>query len=153
MARDGRQRLIIDPMSQTAILWRLFIYWLFCLGTIYVGLLWWQILSTPGMPLTRYLATVWTEYGRVFIVGILVIPFLAADVIRHTNRLAGPVHRLRQATKRLASGQSIVPIRLRKDDFWHEFAEDFNRLAMRYDRLINDIDGPNSDRSGKRSAE
>ena len=59
------------------------------------------------------------------------LPMVVADVIRVSNRFAGPLVRLRRSMRALARGEHVEPIHFRKGDFWQEFAEEFNAVAAR----------------------
>jgi len=54
------------------------------------------------------------------------------DVVRLSNRFTGPLLRLRRSMRALARGEQVEPIRFRDNDFWHDFAEEFNALAARF---------------------
>jgi hypothetical protein len=61
----------------------------------------------------------------------LMLPILILDVIRVSHRFVGPMHRLRRALEDLADGKNVPSVKFRKDDFWFDLAEDFNRAAAR----------------------
>ena len=62
------------------------------------------------------------------VMSLLVLPIVFWDSIRFSHRIAGPVKRLGNDFKRLVDGEAVHPIKLRKNDFCHELAENFNRL-------------------------
>ena len=126
-----RRQLIVDSKVQGAILFRTVAYWAFCLAMVFVVLLWWEILTGPRRSFFEYMTYVWHEFDRVFIAGLIVIPFVAIDCLRMTNRLAGPVFRLRLAMRELALGKTDEPLRFREGDFWQQCAADFNALRDR----------------------
>jgi hypothetical protein len=37
--------------------------------------------------------------------------------------------------RQLANGEKVAPLSFRQGDFWQEFAEDYNRIADRLDKL------------------
>jgi len=63
------------------------------------------------------------------VVSLLLLPILIYDMLKETNQIAGPIHRLRQGIHRLEAGEEIAEIKLRQNDHWGELATDFNRLA------------------------
>ncbi len=60
-----------------------------------------------------------------------VLPVLLYDLIKLTNRFAGPVFRLQCSMKDLAEGKDVKPISFREGDYWLELAESFNGIAAR----------------------
>ena len=52
-----------------------------------------------------------------------------------TNRFAGPMFRLKRLMQQAAAGEHVEPITFRDDDYWHEFANDFNQLIVRMESL------------------
>jgi hypothetical protein len=73
----------------------------------------------------------WGLCGPALIASMLVLPIVVVDVVRLSNKFAGPVHRMRRTIKQLADGRVVEPVCLRKEDFWYDFAEDFNRALAR----------------------
>jgi hypothetical protein len=69
---------------------------------------------------------------------IAILPLFVWDTVTLSHRFAGPMCRFHNSIKRLAAGEEVRPIRLRKGDFWTNFADDFNvlleRLAKERDR-------------------
>ena len=66
---------------------------------------------------------------------VLLAPIIVYDLLRVTNRLAGPVFRLRRELGRLADGLPSEPVVLREDDYWSDVAESFNQLRREVLRL------------------
>jgi len=58
---------------------------------------------------------------------MLIAPIIVYDVLLFTNRVAGPMYRIRREMERLIDGQSEQPIVLREDD-WTEMAGLFNQI-------------------------
>ncbi len=63
------------------------------------------------------------------------LPIVVYDAIRYSHRFAGPVMRIRQTVSRLADGENVPPIVLRKGDFWTDVADEVNRLNERVRQL------------------
>jgi len=68
------------------------------------------------------------------VVSLCLLPLVLVDVVRLSNRFAGPAYRLRRAMRQLAHGEKVQPITFRQGDFWKEFADDFNRIAARLEK-------------------
>lgn len=63
---------------------------------------------------------------------LVTLPMAVWDLIRFTNRLVGPIYRLRKAIARLSAGEPFEPLVFRKGDFWHDLADEYNALAERF---------------------
>ena len=88
----------------------------------------------------------WWESAPVFVILLALLPMFAWDTIKLSHRFAGPMFRFHDTVKRLANGERVPPIRLRKGDFWKDFAEDFNRLMQRMEAKQNHDEKPDSDK-------
>jgi hypothetical protein len=78
----------------------------------------------------------------VLATSLLLLPIVVFDMVRFTNRLVGPMVRLRTALRCLCQGRPCEPLRFRHGDFWTELAEEFNALAARVQASApGDFDG------------
>ncbi len=125
-----RKQLFVDPKVQGALVARVLLYWIVCLITITLMLLCWNVLTTPRMFYT-FLDEMWHQYAPALLASFILLPMVVVDVIRLSNRFAGPLFRLRRSMRALARGEHVEPIRFREGDFWHEFAEEFNAVVAR----------------------
>ncbi len=124
-----RKQLFVDPKVQGALVLRVILYWAFCLITITIMLLCWRILTGPARLFYTHFNDLWFFYGPALIASLLVLPLVVIDSLRLSNRFVGPLMRLRRSMRDLTRGERVEPIRFRDDDFWHDFAEEFNVLA------------------------
>lgn len=62
-------------------------------------------------------------------------PMASLDLARFAHRFAGPVLRLTRSLRDLAAGRPVPPVKFRKDDFWHDLAEEFNAVSAEVARL------------------
>ena len=56
------------------------------------------------------------------------VPAFIYDTIKLSNRFVGPILRLKNSVRSVADGKPVSPLKFRGGDFWHELADDFNRL-------------------------
>lgn len=130
--RAIRRQLFVDKDVQGVLLARVVLYWAFCLITLVLLLLCWRILVGPSRDLHVHLDYLWVHYRPILIAAVVLLPVLLVDTLRLSNRFAGPMVRLKRALKQLADGEpDIPPMYFRKDDYWHEFAHEFNRIVQR----------------------
>jgi len=126
-----RKRLFIDPRVQGALVMRVIMYWAFCLLTITIMLLCWRIFTGTSRIFYTHFEAMWFHFGPALIASFLLLPLVVVDVIRLSNRFAGPLLRLRRSMRELANGEHVEPIYFRSDDFWQELADEFNSIAVR----------------------
>jgi len=130
--RSMRKHIFVDPKVQGALVVRVMLYWMVCLFTIMLMLLCWRIVvSGPTRPPHAHLEEMWFLYGPAVIASFVLLPLVIVDIIRTSNRFAGPMLRLRRSMQQVARGEQVEPLEFRKGDFWHDFAEDFNGVARR----------------------
>lgn len=61
---------------------------------------------------------------------VVVLPIILRDMLRMTNRVAGPFVQFERALKEMAAGQKVEPIKLRKGDLIGKFVEVFNDFIL-----------------------
>jgi len=128
---NARKQLFVDPRMQGALVLRVALYWIVCLITISLMVLCWRVFTQPAAMFATHVDQMCSSLGPALVASLLVLPLIAIDVIRLSNRFAGPMLRLRRNMRALARGEAVQPIEFRQDDFWREFAEDFNALVAR----------------------
>lgn len=129
MGVKGRKRLFIDATVQGSFALRAIAYWLGCM-TVVMGLaMLWRLLTKPTQPFFSSDEELWACLGPLAVATLLVVPPIIYDILVLTNRLIGPILRLRAEMRKLARGERVEPIRFRKGDFWQDFADEFNAVA------------------------
>jgi hypothetical protein len=126
-----RRQKFVDRQVQGSIVLRTATYWVLCMFTLGLMLFVWQILNSPAEPFLIHATAMWQQYGPVAIASLLLLPILIVDIVGLSNRFAGPIYRLRRSIQQLANGEPAAPVKLRDNDFWVDFAEDFNRVLAR----------------------
>ena len=129
--KSMRKHLFVDPKVQGALVARVVLYWVVCIMAICLMLLCWRIVTGPARMFYTHFDDMWFFYGPAFVASLLLLPLVILDVIRLSNRFAGPVLRLRRSIRELARGEHVDPIEFRDNDFWQEFAEEFNILLKK----------------------
>jgi len=126
-----RKHLFVDRKVQGALIARVVMYWVVCLITIALMLLCWDIVTGPARVFYRHFDDMWFFYGPAAIASFLLLPLVILDIIRFSNRFVGPLLRLRRSMRALARGEYVEPIEFRGNDFWYDFADEFNALRAR----------------------
>lgn len=130
-----RKKLFVDPKVQGALVVRVGLYWLVCLITLTLMLLCWRILTGPARLFYTHFDDMWFNFGPALIASFVLLPLVVVDIVRLSNRFAGPLVRLRRSMRALARGEEVQPIRFREGDFWQEFADEFNAVLSRVQEL------------------
>ena len=129
-----RQKFFVDAKVQGALVWRVIAYWAFCLLTITLMILCWRILTGPARMFYTHFDDMWFHLGPALVASLLLLPLVVFDVVRLSNRFAGPLIRMRRAMRALAKGEAPRPIKFRDGDYWQDFADDFNLVAAAVQR-------------------
>jgi len=133
--KQKRKRRLIDLDVQGALARRIILHWFVFLAIIALALPLWQVWSNgfAGEPFSALMLEAWRQTAPVFFILLALLPLFVMDTIKLSHRFAGPMYRFRQTIRRLAEGEDVDFIRLRKGDFWKEFAEDFNAMLEQID--------------------
>ena len=129
--KQMRKQIFVDSKVQGGLVWRVTLYWAVFMANVFMMLLCWSMVSMPDRMFRTHFVDVWSLFGPAFLLSLLLLPLVLYDVVAFSNRFAGPMLRMRRMMRELAQGNRIEPISLRENDFWHDFAEDFNAAAAR----------------------
>jgi len=129
MSERRKRRYLIDRAVQTTLLVRTASYWLFSMLTVGMMLVVWEVFAGPRERSTDVLTATIVRYGPALLVSLLLLPLVMFDVLRMSHRFVGPVMRLRQGLRELATGRRPATMKFREDDFWREMAGEFNAAA------------------------
>jgi hypothetical protein len=132
-----RKHLFVDFKVQGALVARVVVYWLVCLIGITLMLLCWRIITGPARMFYTHFDDMWFHYGPALIASFILLPLVIVDIIRFSNRFVGPMLRLRRSMRELVHGEAVEPIKFRDNDFWQDFAADFNTLLVRIQASAN----------------
>ncbi|MGB9688807.1 hypothetical protein [Thermogutta sp.] len=133
--KNVRKKLFVDPQVQGQLVGRVCLYWVMCLLTVTFMVICYRILTGPARPFVWHFEELRVYLGPALVASLLILPLVVVDVIRVSNRFAGPLVRLRRSLRAAAKGEPVEPIRFRQGDFWQEFADEFNALLQRVKTL------------------
>ena len=105
-----------------------------------LGSIWMQ----PNTPVFKQVVNNLCYLAPTAVASLLLLPLLVREILVDTNRVTGPIRRLRGEIQKLRDGQALRPLRLREGDHWKELAEDFNALVeqIHCERSPTNDDGP-----------
>ena len=131
--RNRRKKLFIDSTVQGAIARKITLHWIIFFFLVFFTLPLWRLYCRTDMssPFSTLMLQGWADTGPVFVILAAMLPIFIWDTVKLSHRFAGPMYRLHSALQDLAAGDEPQPIRLRKDDFWKDVADDFNAMLER----------------------
>jgi hypothetical protein len=158
MRLTPRRRLLVDTKVQFGLIARVVAYWCFCVIAIGLMLVAVEIVDAPEGDFLSYFRFdhVWSSHGVVMLAALILLPAILTDVLRFSNRFAGPVYRLRRSMRALGAGEFVAPIKFRDRDYWPELADEFNAISAYVDSLkqrLPTVDGENVSVAGEPQAE
>jgi hypothetical protein len=151
-----RKRFFVDPAIQGSLVVRVVMYWMFCLMTVVMMLFCWHVVSGPIAPFWGHFADIWQFYGPALIASFLLLPLVAVDIVKMSNRFVGPLMRLRRSMRALARGEEVEPLEFRDNDYWQEFAGEFNevlKLVQKQKRATSMESAGRDSQAGRESEE
>ena len=132
MNSDRRKSSYIPRSVQRSLFWRAVWHWSFLLkGTLGILLVWQHMIGEPYQTIPERFAETWDRFAPCFVILMIVLPVVIYDTVKFSNRVAGPLYRLRRALESLANREPVAPIRFRKGDFCQDLAEYFNTALAR----------------------
>ena len=144
MAKDKnmkRSRIYVDPEVQLALGRRMAMHWLLfvvvCFGI--VGFLQ-ACVEHPSISLSEMFINSLKRNVLSLVAGFAMIPIFIHDMIRTTNRFAGPVTRLRGMLREIGTDGVAREMKIRKGDYWSELADEFNlAITKLQERQANEL--------------
>jgi hypothetical protein len=105
------------------------LYWFLFLAVgafLSIGL---QVLRDPFQPISSHFS-LFLKNNSCFVAVILCMtPIYLWDMVKLSNRFAGPIMRLQRSMRSLAEGAPVGKLAFRPGDFWLDLADDFNLLV------------------------
>ena len=130
-----RQQLLIDNHVQGSLLRRVAFYSFGCAIYFVVILVLTESMSDPDEKLAESIFRCMDE-AIYWAPGLMLLtPVVAYDMLKVTNRFAGPMFRLKREMQRLIDGESVHPLNFRDGDFWTEMADSFNEIRAELHEL------------------
>ncbi len=137
MTKPRRKKKFIDSCVQGALARRIIVHWLVFLGVGSIVAFILQFLIDPFQPLAEHARNVWWTQGPFLLVMAFLLPVFVVDTIKLSHRFAGPVYALRRALRGNAEGEKPRRLKFRKHDFWHDLADDYNALLVKFELIAD----------------
>src|SRR5579884_1366696 len=68
---------------------------------------------------------------------LIVLPCIAIDMLKCSNRIAGPLYRCRRVMQEMAAGRGVPPFQPRRHDLMREFWEAFNAMIAAWNVRVS----------------
>src|SRR5688500_18202353 len=101
MNSNRRSRYLVDGPVQLGLLRRLGLYAVYCLITATLLLFFLRLLTTSGVSASHQLLAAVAEVGPFVLALLVIVPLVVYDLLKLTNRFAGPMYRVRRTLKSL----------------------------------------------------
>jgi hypothetical protein len=126
-----RKKLYVNPEVQGAMLLRAVLQWCFHICAILLVVVVWTAFRDPSQIALKLVFKSFVYFSPAIVASVVLLPLFIYDVLKASNRIAGPLVRLRCELAKLAEGEEVNRLRFRSGDTWSDLAEEFNLLAER----------------------
>ena len=124
-----RSKKVVDRKVQGALARRVIIH--FCTFIVLGGVLGLavQFFANPFQSFNQHCANFWSNSGPYLVVLVMMLPIFVYDTVKLSNRIAGPVSRLRSTMNSIKRGEDTAELKFRNIDFWQDMAVEFNEMV------------------------
>jgi hypothetical protein len=130
--RDFRKRLWINPAFQGRLLLHIGAY--FFLYMVIICILGFLLFLQEALMAKQFqggsglYAVYLTQLRPLLFASAILMPYFIYDLIKFSNRVAGPLYRCQKVMREMAEGKTVREFQARKNDLMPEFYADFNAL-------------------------
>ena len=128
---NKRRKYFINPALQGAVLRQVVYFWLGGVVTYAFVIFTCRIVPYLFSGADVSPGRLWYHLAPAVVASAVLLPLVLFLAVRFSHRFAGPMIRFQRTVKQLAAGEAVGPIKLRRHDFWEEFAGDLNQLSER----------------------
>jgi hypothetical protein len=109
------------------------LYLLFYVAFVWhVGFVFHAMREAATNGLSKGLGSLYVEFlqhqSSLLLALVLILPPILYDLLKFSNRIAGPLYRCRNVMRQIADGESVPEFEPRKGDQFREFFQTFNAL-------------------------
>ena len=126
-----RKKLFVNRELQGALILRTMAYWGACLFFVFMPIALLRTWHEPDRLIFQHLLDTLGEHFSILLCAAVLLPLAMYDMLKTSHRIAGPVFRLKREIGRLANGEDVAPLSFRPGDYWHDVAQEFNKLSAR----------------------
>lgn len=126
-----RKKVFVDARIQGSLLKRMLLHWVAYFAAVLLILGGIHYLKSRLDPSEAHWGSFFLHNGVTLLLVLALLPIFLHDTLKLTSRFAGPLKRLQIGLEKLADGDPIDPITLRRGDYLGELTNQFNRLRDR----------------------
>ena len=135
MAKHARLKKMINWTIQGPIVTRLLVHFLsYNVATVFLLLVVYGIrgslAAVSDQPLVAAPMTFWQQAAPVVICMFVMMPFMVWDLMKLTNRIAGPLYRFESLLKEYGKTGTLPLAVLRDDDLLTDYRQHFNEFVQ-----------------------
>lgn len=130
-----RRQWYIDPSVQKDLMMRFVYYWASAMLFLTLPIAIVQSVVDPAQSFVQHLLGAFATHWPILVSLSIMLPFAARDMLRLSNRFAGPIYRLRRELNRFVETEEIGEIEFRQGDNWRDIAEGINELVRYVHKL------------------
>ena len=134
-----RRQWYVDKEVQKDLAKRLFFYLIACILFVSLPIALVNTVKNVEKNFFTHVAEVFYNHWPIMLTIGLMLPFAVNDMIRLSNRFAGPVFRLRRELATFAETGHMKEVFFRDNDFWKDLAFGVNRLTRRIRELEEEL--------------
>ena len=134
-----RKKLLINREVQGAIICKTVLHWFFYLTAIIFTVVICEVWRDPSKLAIKLVFQSFIYFAPAVIASIILLPAVIYDTLKESNRVAGPIYRLRCEMEKLTQTGSVRNLRFRDGDHWNEMADTFNELADSHQALQDEL--------------
>ena len=131
MKKTTRKNLYVDSAIQGAIIKRVLAYWFACLLFLTLPMVLTMTIMQPEILFVDHIPTVLKRFWPVYLILVLMLPFLVRDALSLSNRFCGPMTRLLGGIKQYNETGVYNDIKFRERDFWKPVATAINTAMQK----------------------
>jgi len=151
--RPIRQQPLVEHDVQVSLIFRVVLYGAACMTYFTVIQFFTQAMHHPGIPIAEVFLSL-TDEAIYWVPGFLVLgPLMVYDMLRITNRIAGPIFSVRCEMRALNAGERGRGLRFRNDVYWDTLATEFNEIRQQIIDLREENDRLRSELPAQSGAE
>jgi methyl-accepting chemotaxis protein len=128
---ERRRRYFVDATVQGALLRQAVYFWISSSALFALLILMYRVGPALLSGRQQSGAELWYHLAPYLLASAALFPLVVASANRFSNRIVGPMLRIRKALKQLADGEKPERIELREKDFYRDVAESINAIAAR----------------------
>ncbi|MFY9255045.1 MAG: hypothetical protein WAO83_16465 [Fuerstiella sp.] len=129
-SRNQRKKSVADARVQYSLAMRVVMHFsIFIVAGTFFGIIN-QFLADPFGSVKENLMTFFRSSAPFLIALVCLMPVFVRDTLTLSNRVAGPIHNMRNTIRSLSNGETDVrPLKFRKGDFWNDLPDSFNKMV------------------------